>query len=88
MEKQTPGTPLPFALANNFRQLGGYPKEHKIIILSLSFKNVPSSVADEKHCDTNCILLLAILGIERIVLHCLLQFWSNQAIVEIFCHSL
>lgn len=25
MEKQTPGTPLPFALANNFRQLGGYP---------------------------------------------------------------
>ena len=25
MEKQTPGTPLPFVLANNFRQLGGYP---------------------------------------------------------------
>ena len=43
-------------------------KEHKIIIFSLSFKNVPASVADEKHCDANCILLLAILGIERIVL--------------------
>ena len=42
-------------------------KEHKIIILSLSFKNVPASIADEKHCDANCILLLAILGIERIV---------------------
>ena len=63
-------------------------KEHKIIILSLSFKDVPASIADEKHCDANCILLLAILGIERIVLHCLLQFWSNQAVVEIFCHSL
>ena len=40
-------------------------KEHKIIILLLSFKNVPSSIADEKHCDANSILLLAILGIER-----------------------
>ena len=41
-----------------------------------------------KHCDANSILLLAILGIERIVLHWLLQFWSNQAVIKIFCHSL